>query len=281
MYQVVNVDDEKYPSLLKQIKDAPKNIYYKGNFKEDIFSNCLAVVGSRKISSYGKWVTQKFVTELVSLGITIVSGFMYGVDATAHFAAVKAKGKTIAVMPCGIDLIHPSILGHLYQDILNSNGLIISEYEGKFKPCLWTYPRRNRIIAGLCQAVLVVEAQERSGSLITARYAKKYNRKTFCIPGQINSVNSKGIINLIKEGSTIVGEVSDILDFYQIKYSSIASSKMFDSDNLIIKNLMLEPMDFDTLCEKTGLRNEQLGSELTMLLLSDKIIEQEGKYYTN
>ncbi len=157
--QTIKIDDEKYPRLLKEIgSPAPKKLYYKGDLNNDIFKNCLAVVGSRHLTSYGRRVTERFVAEIASAGITIVSGFMYGGDEAAHSAAVKAGGKTIAVMPCGIDIIHPEYQKGLYEEILKNNGLIISEYEGKFLPVTWTYVKRNRIVAGLSRAVLVVEA---------------------------------------------------------------------------------------------------------------------------
>lgn len=214
--QVVIKGNKKYPKLLKKIgKDAPKQLYYKGSFDKEIFDNCLAVVGSRQMTTYGKRVVEQIVTPLSGAGVTIVSGFMYGVDAAAHKTAVQAGGKTIAVMPCGIDLIHPEYQQDLYMEILNNNGLVISEYEGNMQPSNWTYPRRNRIVAGLSKAVLIVEAGLKSGSLITANFAKKFGRKIFVVPGPITSENSKGIMQLIKEGATPISKVEDILDYYK------------------------------------------------------------------
>ena len=126
---------------------------------------------------------------------------MYGGDEAAHKAAVEAGGRTIAVMPCGIDMIHPEYQEELYNKILENKGLIISEYEGKFPPAIWTYPKRNRIVAGLSKAVLIVEAGLNSGTLITAECAKKFGRKIFAVPGPITSEVSKGTIQLIKEGA--------------------------------------------------------------------------------
>ena len=159
-------------------------------------------------------MTEKLVTELAASGITIVSGFMYGIDAAAHKAALLAGGRTIAVMPCGIDLIHPEYQQDLYMEILNNKGLVISEYEGSRAPALWTYPQRNRIVAGLSKAVLIIEAGEKSGSLITANFAKKFGRKVFAVPGPITSENSKGIMQLIKEGAEAVSSAQDILREY-------------------------------------------------------------------
>ena len=217
MGKVVVIKDKKYPKLLKNIgKEAPKQLFYKGEWDEDLFENCLAVVGSRHLTSYGRRVTEQIVTEIASAGITIVSGFMYGGDEAAHKAAVKAGGRTIAVMPCGIDRIHPEFQEELYYQILENKGLILSEFEGNFPPEKWTYPKRNIIVAGLSEAILIVEAGLKSGTLITASFAKKFKRKIFCVPGPIYSEVSKGSNHLIKEGAILVTEARDILKYYKI-----------------------------------------------------------------
>ncbi len=212
----IKVGDKEFPNLLKEIKDCPQKLYYKGNWDKEIFANCLAVVGSRRMTSYGRRVSEQIVSEIGAAGITIVSGFMYGGDACAHQAAIKASGRTIAVMPCGIEIIHPEYQIDLYYSILKNNGLIISEYEGKTAPALWTYPKRNRIIAGLSKAVLIVEAGLQSGTLITAEYAKKFNRKIFVVPGPITSPVSLGTAKLLKEGATLVTSAQDVLDYYDL-----------------------------------------------------------------
>jgi len=281
MNNVVYRDDKEYPELLRQMgKDAPKQLYFKGNWslvssdhsesplchseakpknlrsfanaqddnknaqkiqnarsdrsssvlqkvnfpEPSIFENCLAVVGSRKLTSYGKQVMERLVGEIALAGITIVSGFMYGGDAIAHEAVVKAGGRTIAVMPCGINKIHPEYQEDLYNEILENNGLIISEYEGDIGPALWTYPQRNRIVAGLSKALLVVEAGEKSGCLITANCAKKFDRKIFAVPGPITSSVSKGSNVLIKEGAEMVLSAKDVLEYYRSldSYSKIS-----------------------------------------------------------
>ena len=216
MGNYIEINDEKYPKLLKEInKQAPKKLYFKGSLDNEIFENCLAVVGSRKLTSYGKKVIEQIVTEIANKGITIVSGFMYGGDEAAHRAAIKAGGRTIAVMPCGIDLIHPEYQEKLYYQIQENKGLIISEYPENFPPEKWTYPKRNRIVAGLSKAVLVVEAGLNSGTLITAEFARKFKRKIFSVPGPIYSEVSKGSNLLIKKGAAMVTEAQDILKYYQ------------------------------------------------------------------
>ncbi|MEK7503613.1 MAG: DNA-processing protein DprA [Patescibacteria group bacterium] len=302
MEKIINIQDKNYPKLLKEIgKDAPKQLYYKGNWS-DIFSaqggpasggkNCLAVVGSRHMTTYGKQVVEKIVSEVAAAGITIVSGFMYGVDAEAHKTALQVGGRTIAVMPCGIDLIHPEYQQDLYAEILDNKGLIISEYEGSTQPVLWTYPRRNRIVAGLSKAALIIEAGEKSGSLITAEFAKKYKRKVFVVPGPITSENSKGIMQLIKEGAEAVSSAQDILKYYNTLgfRSSFALDPKGPRDSgipessleiKIINQLQREALGIDMISRNLGLPAAKMGTILSMMQLKGQIKQEGNKYYVN
>ncbi len=282
--QAVTIDNKKYPELLKKIgKIAPKQLYYKGSWDSEIFKNCLAVVGSRRMTTYGRQVVEKIVGEAAAQGLTIVSGFMYGVDAASHKAALKVGGRTIAVMPCGIERIHPEYQQDLYVEILNSKGLVISEYEGDAQPAYWTYPQRNRIVAGLSKAALIVEAGERSGSLITAHLAQKFKRKLFVVPGPVTSENSKGIMQLIKEGATPIGSAKDILDFYNLT-PGVKQQKKEEFRGIegeILGRLQIEPMGIDDLARTLGVPAGQMGMTLSMMQLKG-IIKQEGnKYYIN
>jgi len=285
--QIIGIDDEKYPRLLKEIgSHAPKKLYYKGNWSDDIFENCLAVVGSRHLTGYGRRITERFVTEIAISGITIVSGFMYGGDEAAHSAAVKVGGRTIAVMPCGIDIIHPAYQEKLYNDILDNNGLIISEYEGKFLPISWSYVKRNRIVAGLSKAVLVIEAGLNSGSLITAGYAEKYNRKIFAVPGQITSDVSEGTIKLIKEGAGVLTDAGDILKYYNVsafpkKNLVSENSDISDLEQKIISQLKREEMEADAIARALGVSVSKVGTTLSLLQLKGFINQESGKYYVN
>jgi len=287
------IKDKEYPKLLKKIgKDTPEKLYYKGILDDKIFENCLAVVGSRRMTIYGKQVTEKIVTELASAGLTIVSGFMYGIDATSHRVALIANGRTIAVMPCGIDLIHPEYQKELYNEILSNNGLIISEYKEKTQPAKWTYPQRNRIVAGLSQAVLIVEAEEKSGSLITANWAKKFKRKIFVIPGPITSKNSKGIMQLIKEGATPISSAQEILQYYKLQItnhklqtnpkSKIPNSQM-TIEQKILEQLKRESLGLgvDELARVFAMPVSQIGVILSMMQLKGLIKQQGIKYYVN
>ena len=291
----VEIDDKNYPRALKEALGriepslGPKKLYYKGSWDKEIFQNCLAVVGSRRLTSYGRRATEQLVTEIAAAGITIVSGFMYGGDEAAHSAAVKCGGRTIAVMPCGIDLIHPPQQKELYQEILNNKGLIISEYEGNAQPQNFTYVQRDRLVAGLSKAVLVTEAALGSGSLITASYAQKYGRKIFALPGQITSEVSKGTIKLIKEGAEPVTEANDILSFYKVLVIQKSSGRPFSANcgtsevpqTGSLEHLSREPMEADGLARALSVSVAQLGTALSLMQLKGFINLDNGKYYLN
>lgn len=295
--KVITINDKKYPELLRGLKnDAPKKLYYKGDWEESkksrVFENCLAVVGSRRMTTYGRQITQKLISEIAGFGVTIVSGFMYGIDATAHQAAVDVGGRTIAVMPCGINLIHPEYQQKLYNQILENNGLIISEFEKNFPPAIWTYPKRNRIVAGFSKAVLVVEAGEKSGSLITANFARKYNRKLFVVPCPLTSSVSKGISQLIKEGAEVISCAKDILNFFNLKNSYLnfykCAGENFDNgkkenndsiEHLILQELKKEPMKIDELSRLIKKSAADIGMILSLMQLKGQIFSERGKYY--
>ncbi|MFA5948490.1 MAG: DNA-processing protein DprA, partial [Candidatus Gracilibacteria bacterium] len=252
---------------------------------DDIFNNCLAVVGSRHLTSYGRKATEQLVTEIAAAGVTIVSGFMYGGDEVAHSATVKCGGKTIAVMPCGIDRIHPATQKNLYQEILDKNSLIISEYEGDVQPQTFTYIQRDRIVAGLSKAVFVTEAALNSGSLITASYAKKYGRKIFALPGQITSEVSKGTLKLIKEGAEPVSEASDILKHFNVFPKARKEDKKFICGNAleekIIEHLKRESMEADEMARVLNFPIAKIGTTLSLMQLKGFINQDGRKYFLN
>ena len=287
--QLIAKGDSNYPKLLKEIgKEAPKALYYKGVLDDNIFKNCLAVVGSRRMTTYGKDVIEKIVGEVAAAGLTIVSGFMYGCDAQAHKVALRFGGRTIAVMPCGIDKIHPSHQVELYHDILNKKGLAISEYDGGVLPTNWMYPRRNRIVAGLSRAVLIIEAALGSGSLITANWARKFGRKIFVVPGPITSENSKGIMQLLKEGAGAVSGAEDILKYYKVKSDSAWPFSKKVSQNYkptieqeVLNRLKLEAVGVDDLARTIQKKASELGVILSMMELRGQIKQEGGKYYVS
>lgn len=283
---VIYLDDPRYPPLLKEIDDPPGQLFYKGRWDGELFNSCLAVVGSRRMSDYGKEATSLLVKQISLSGVTIVSGFMYGVDAEAHSSAVEVGGKTIAVMPCGIDLVTPSYQLALYERILDTGGLIISEYEGNTAPQAWSFPRRNRIVAGLSHAVLVVEAAAESGSLITARYAGKYNRHVCAVPGSIFSEISTGTHQLIKDGARLINKSSDVLNAIGrgvtlgtngaqtplIKTISTLEGK-------ILAELGVASQTSDMLCEKLLCAPVSICTTLSYMVIRGLVREEGGIYY--
>lgn len=280
----IDINSTEYPFLLKQIKDPPSKLYYRGDWNTNIFAETLSVVGARRMTRYGEIITNSLVAAIAAEGITIVSGFMYGIDAQAHTAALEAGGRTIAVMPCGIEKIHPEYQTELHSRILDNKGLVISEYPGDTPPALWTYPRRNRIIAGLSQILLIVEAGIKSGALITAKIAKKYNRKIFAVPGPLTSSVSMGTALLIKQGAQVVTSSQDILfEYGKTETEDLFSKKkphgLNKSQREIVDLLSHEPMGIDDISRSTGKPVSEIGVDITVLSLKKHLILNEGKYY--
>ena len=211
----ISVKNKNYPTLLKQINDYPKQLYVAGSLisKEKY---PFAVVGTRKVSTYGKQVVNDLVKPLAKAGLTIVSGLALGVDGLTHKCTIDVNGKTIAVLGSGFNHIYPSVHKKLVQQIIQSNGAVITEYPPDQMPSKFTFPQRNRIIAGLCKGVLVIEAPEKSGAIITAKLALDYNRDVYVVPGSIYSKNSAGTNMLIKIGAKPVTNVQDILQDFNL-----------------------------------------------------------------
>ena len=207
----VSISDYEYPEILRNSPNPPKTLFYKGSWRPEIFNNCLAIVGSRKMSLYGKKLYRKLFLFCLKNYHCI---WLYdGVDMEAHIQALKFGLNTIAVMPCRIDLIHPRGNDFTYNEIIKNNGLIMSEYESLFQPKIWTYPRRNRIVAGLSKAVLVIEASVNSGSLITARLANSCKRKVFVVPGSIFSNLTEGKVQISKDFAEFIYSGLEINEF--------------------------------------------------------------------
>ena len=199
-----------YPKALLQLSRPPKKIYAIGNINL-LQNKALAIVGTRNNTEYGRKYTKKFARELSNVGITIVSGLALGIDTIAHKSSMESLGRTIAVLGSGFDNVYPKENKKLYQEILENEGCIISEYAPNAKVNMLNFPTRNRIIAGLSCGVLVTEAKHRSGSSITARKALEQNKPVFCIPNQIGEITGVGTNNLIKIGAHLVTDVNEIL----------------------------------------------------------------------
>jgi DNA processing protein len=231
------------------------------------------------MSFYGSKVVEKFLS-VFSKNVTIVSGFMTGVDAESHRQSIKFGLKTIAVMPCGVDYIHPEDQVDLYNDILDNDGLIISEYEGVFKPRIWTYPRRNRIVAGLSKAVIIVEAAKNSGSLITARMANSYGREVLAVPGSIFSNLSSGKTQILNEFAKAIDSgfyINKKLGLNTNPDAAKNSSNGFGSP--ILKTINDSPMTVNELSEFLKIEVSDISTQLTLLSIDGKVKERGGKFY--
>jgi len=283
----ISITDSLYPVLLRQIPDPPKVLYYKGHIEAGIFENCLAVVGSRKMSLYGKRVVESFVSDFAHVGITVVSGFMYGIDALSHSVAVKNGGKTIAVLPCGVDIVYPSYQQDLYDSILASGGVLLSELPCGFKATNWTFPKRNRLVAGLAKATLVIEAGANSGSLITARFALKYDSKLFVVPGDVFAENSDGIYQLVREGASLATTACDIRSFLGVQAfdMSMDVTSTVVGANIRVQEvyslLKKQRMGLEELVMCTSMSFVELSSIITQLELTGYIVGSGGLYYAN
>lgn len=256
---VITVMDSHYPQQLREIAQPPWVLYTKGDIAL-LESPMLAVVGSRKPTPYGVKATHRVVSGLVKQGLTIVSGMAFGIDATAHQATLKAEGKTIAVLGTGVNVIYPKSNRQLYHQ-LTQKGLVISEMPLHIGPHPGLFPRRNRIISGLSLGCLVVEAAERSGSLITADCSLEQNREVFAVPGQIDSKQSQGTLQLIKQGAKCIVSSEDILE--ELRGVEVAST---------MEKVQETPLNID---EKERIILQQIGSESVHLSqLYEQLVDQ-------
>ena len=239
---ILSFVDDNYPERLKMLQDPPAVLYYKGTLPSFDSKLCIAMVGTRKISEYGKRSAYKIAYELASAGAIVVSGMALGVDSVAACGALVADGKTIAVLGCGIDVIYPSQHAKL-QRTIEERGLVITEYSPGTKPFGTNFPVRNRIISGLSQGTLVVEADEKSGAMITAKCALMQGRGVFALPGNIDESNSMGTNSLIRDGATVATCADDILVNYELvygkslNYSALAFAKDTFDESLCDKAL--------------------------------------------
>ncbi len=281
--KVLTWHDNDYPARLKEIYDFPPVLYVRGSIvAEDEW--CLAVVGTRRPTVYGRQVTEEIVTELARSKITIVSGLAKGIDSVAHQSALEAGGRSIAVMGGGLDTIYPAENANLARSIIK-NGALISEYHLGTKPKPENFPRRNRIMSGLSLGVLVVEAGETSGALITARLALEQNREVFAIPGSILSPTSRGTNHLIQEGAKLVRDFTDILEELnltavaeQLEMREIVPSS--DTESLLLKKLGAEPIHIDELCRLSELPASTVSSTLAMMELKGMVKQVGAMNYT-
>ena len=288
---IVTLRDEIYPKGLKEIKNPPFVLYVRGD--SVILGNeakyktvpgevtpesdsgqarmTIAIVGTRKITQYGRDVTELFTSAISNTGCSIVSGLAMGVDAVAHQTTIDNGGKTIAVLGCGVDCVYPRENQQLYDAIIESGGVIVSEVPIGMSPNRGTFPARNRIIAGLSQAVSVTEGTEDSGALITAEFGIEYGRKVFAVPGPITSSLSKGPYKLIEKGARLVTHPKDVLQELQInnyelriekKKKIIGESK---EEQMLIDLLANEPFSFDEIVRSTNIHSSKIATLLSLM----------------
>lgn len=277
-------NDENYPELLKQIYDPPFCLFVRGNL--DMIKFPIAVVGTRKFTNYGQQITEEIVSQLAQQGITIISGLALGIDGIAHNATIEAGGKTIAVLGTGINKkhIYPAAHYQLSEKIIASGGALISEYPPGALPSKYSFPRRNRIIAGLSVGTLVIEAPEESGSLITAQYALDNNREVFAIPQNITSINSTGVNNLLKNGAHLITQAEDILEVLNLeKIKEFIDNQEIIPDSpteaKILEILTKEPIHVDVITKKTQLDSSTVNATLTLMEMKGKVRNLGGMNY--
>jgi DNA processing protein len=275
---VVTIRDKDYPPLLKTISDPPIVLYKKGLLETG--ADTLAIVGSRKATPEGMNLAEKIGETLSSVGIRIVSGLARGIDAAAHRGALKEKGKTIAVLGCGIDICYPSENRRLFNT-MGEEGLILTEYEPGEEPLPYHFPERNRIIAGLSKGVLVIEASQKSGSLITARLGLEYGREVMAIPGSVFREEYKGTNALIKQGAKLVENINDILTTsfpdYQPKQKELEN--VTPEEEKVFSHIGPEKVHIDEIIEKSGMKAKQVMAILTRLEMKEIIREVPGGFY--
>ena len=286
----IALGDERYPELLRAIHDPPAVLYCDGSV-EPGDRQAVAIVGSRQATPYGLRITETLAGELSALGFTILSGFARGIDAAAHRAALAAGGRTIAVLGCGLDVDYPPGHASLHAEIAGS-GAVLTEFAPGTPPRATNFPRRNRIISGLALGVVVVEAAEDSGSLITARLALEQGREVFAVPGPIDVPTSQGPHGLLKQGATLVETVDDIVEellpqldrpLQTLKTEPIAALpehvELSPSERTVLEVMSREPLHLDDLTERSRLTTPAVAAILLGLELKALVKQLPGQRY--
>lgn len=280
---VITIDDIKYPELLKNIHNPPNVLFARGRMFDLNSSLNIAMVGTRKSTKYGDISAFNIAKGLSDAGAVVVSGMALGIDKSSHEGALSGKSPTVAVIASGVDICYPRSNLSLMKKI-TEKGLILSEYSLGVPAEKYHFPERNRIISGISRGTLVVEADIKSGSLITARCATEQNRDVFAIPGNINSMNSKGSNYLLKDGAQLVTSADDILSYYKYDFTpseSVAKEEknLSDPDSIILDKLGENTFHKDTIASLTGLDISTVNSRLLIMELGGKVISLSGGYY--
>ncbi|MCK4591461.1 MAG: DNA-processing protein DprA [Candidatus Latescibacteria bacterium] len=284
--QMVGFQDPEYPELLRQIHDPPSFLFVKGDL-ECLKSESVAIVGTRGPTIYGKITAEKIAREVAARGITVVSGMARGIDSVAHRAALARGGKTVAVLGCGLDVVYPPENLKLQTKIAQT-GALISEFPMGTSPDAPNFPRRNRIISGLSLGVVVVEAGERSGAILTAKYALDQNREVFAVPGNVNAAKSRGTNALIKRGAKLVQTIEDIVEelwpmaptlFKPPPIAPSALPELSAEERTVLESLSSKPKHIDKISADTGMTTGKALSILLSLELSELVKQLAGKMF--
>lgn len=286
-----NIDIKKilpplFPPLLKEIPSLPKKLHIIGTLPTSQFY--LSVVGSRRPTPYGVKAVEDLISGLAGHSICIVSGLAIGIDTIAHTSALKAGLPTVAVPGSGLskEVLYPSRNRELAEKIVERGGALVSEFENDFKATVWSFPQRNRVMAGLSHAVLLVEAEEKSGTLITAKLASDYNRDVLCVPGSIYSSHSKGTNFFLKLGATLITNSADILSHFslidpsQIMNKNDMEEEMSEDEKTIWK-VLESPKERDRIINESGLPVERANIAISLLEIKELVKEKMGKVYKN
>ncbi len=280
----LSVEQSEFPEKVRHIPNAPYALYYVGNLP-DITRKTVAIVGARGRSAYGSEVAQKLGKTLADHGVQVISGMAKGIDTDAHRGAIEAQKDTYAVLGCGVDVCYPTGNRYLYQQILEYNGGIISEYAPGTQPVAYQFPQRNRIISGFSDCVVVIEAKEKSGSLITADFAMEQGRDVFALPGRICDPLSQGCNRLIKQGAGLIQSIDDfLLDLDLLSEMSYVQmdfrKKLLEKDESLVYSLTdFRPVGLSTLMDKTGLSIARLLEIIQHLEQLGMIRETFTNYY--
>ncbi len=285
--KVMTMKDASYPKRLKEIYDPPPVLYVRGELREED-ELAVAIVGSRKTTPYGKWMTEKMGQELARHGITIVSGMARGIDSHAHWGALSGGGRTIAVLGSGVDVVYPPENRNLYKRIIDQ-GAVLSEFPMGSPPEGGHFPKRNRIISGLSIGVVVVQAGMESGSLITANYALEQGREVFAVPGNVGSDSSRGTHQLIKDGAKLVESSEDILEEVLPQWRRERETPqdverpvldLSEEENVLYEQLGETPLHIDVLIRESQFDPGKVSSLLLNLELKGLISQWPGKCFS-
>ena len=282
MNDIRDLSFDNFPPLLKEINDPPKSLRIRGELPIE-GNKLVAIVGTRKYSSYGQEMCESIIAGLAGYPITIISGLAIGMDTIVHRAALRAGLQTIGIPGSGVsrDVIHPRSNVNLADEIIESGGGILSEYKDDFKATLWSFPQRNRIMAGMCHVTLIIEAQLKSGTLITSRLATEYNRDVGAVPGPITSPTSEGPHMLIRLGATLIRDSNDVLEMLHLKRKN-EDQTLFDTSDLtdeekVFLKLLETSCTRDELIRNSKFETGKASAVLSLLEIKGLIVEELGE----